>query len=80
MSDRKLNIGADFLPKESETYDLGNSTKKWNIDASQLTGSIDKEVLPSDTVYTNDVPNFYALTSKPADSFGNNGDVCFIYE
>ena len=38
MSD--INVGSNFLPNENNTYYLGNSTKKWKIDASQLTGTL----------------------------------------
>lgn len=49
MADNKiLNFGADVLPNETEKYYLGNSDKKWIIDASQLTGTLSEDVLPEE--------------------------------
>lgn len=39
-ADKDLNVGANLYPTESGVAELGNSTKKWLIDASQLTGTI----------------------------------------
>ena len=39
-ADKDLNVGANLYPTESGVAELGNSTKKWIIDASQLTGTI----------------------------------------
>ena len=37
---KNLNVGAHLLPTETNAANLGDSTHKWKIDASQLTGSI----------------------------------------
>lgn len=38
--EKDLNVGANLYPTESGVAELGNSTNKWKIDASQLTGTI----------------------------------------
>lgn len=38
--EKDLNVGANLYPTESGVAELGNSSKKWKIDASQLTGTI----------------------------------------
>ena len=39
-AEKDLNVGANLYPTESGVAELGNSSKKWIIDGSQLTGTI----------------------------------------
>ena len=38
--EKDLNVGANLYPTESGVAELGNSSKKWKIDGSQLTGTV----------------------------------------
>ena len=42
-----LTIGSNVLPKTSGNINLGDSTHKWVIDASQLSGSASTSILPN---------------------------------
>ena len=39
-AEKDLNVGANLYPTESGVAELGNSSKKWIIDGSQLTGTV----------------------------------------
>lgn len=54
-----LSIGSNLLPKTSSNINLGDSTHKWVIDASQLSGTVSADRL--------------ATSGATAGSYGDDG-------
>lgn len=67
-ADTNLTIGHNLLPKTSGNINLGDSTHKWVIDASQLSGSVDASQL-SGSVDASVLPN----SGATAGSYGDSG-------